>query len=116
MSKKFIISESQYYFLTEDYRIRLRRRLSQDNIKPYIEVAEMNFPTLCDDFGDEFDYADNVIRDAIDEFLTQDDEFIDSIGDEYDEVHSYVTDIVKDWYGEHLFEIYRMTCREEDYN
>lgn len=113
MSKKFIISESQYHFLTEDYRIRLRRRLSQDNIKPYIQDAEMNFPTLCDDFGDEFGYADNVIRDAIDEFLTQDDEFIDAVGDEYDEVHSYVTDIVKDWYGEHLLEIYRMTCPEE---
>lgn len=113
MSNKFIISESQYFFLIEDYRTRLRRRLSKDNIKPYINDAELDFPTLCDDFGDEFDYAENVIRNAIDDFLTQDEEFVDSMGDDYDEVHSYVTDIVKDWYGEYLFDIYRMTCPEE---
>ena len=110
---KYIISESQLKLLTEDYKIRLRRRLTKDNLKSYIQNGELDFPTLCDDFNDEFDYADNVIRVAIDDFLTEDEEFLDSLSDDYDDVHSHVTDIVKDWYGEYLLEIYRMTCTEE---
>lgn len=116
MPKKFIISETQYIFLIEDYQMRLRRRLSKDNIEPFIRNAELDFPTLCDDFGDEFDYADNVIARAIDDFLTEDEDFVDSLGDDYDDAHSYVTDVVKEWFGEYLFEIYRMTCPEEDYD
>lgn len=110
---KYIISERQLDFLSEDYRVRLRRRFTQDNIKPFITNGELDFPTLCDDFGDEFEYADNVIKRAIDEFLTEDEDFMDSIGDDYDEVYDYLIDITKDWYGEYLLEIYRMTCPEE---
>ncbi|MFN9901751.1 MAG: hypothetical protein ACK55Z_23800, partial [bacterium] len=69
------------------------RRLSKDNIEPFIRNAELDFPTLCDDFGDEFDYADNVIRIAIDDFLTEDEDFVDSLGDDYDDVYSYVMKI-----------------------
>ena len=113
MSNKFIITESQYLYLLEDYKIRLRRRFTKDNLKTFINLAELDFPTLCDDFGDEFEYADNVIARAIDDFLTEDEDFMESLGDDYDEVHSYLIDITKDWYGEYLLEIYRMTCSEE---
>lgn len=114
MPKKYIISESQFDFLTEDYKIRLRRRFSKDNLEPYINNAELDFPTLCDDFGDEFEYADNVISRALDNFLTDDEDFMESLGEEFDDIHSYLIDITKDWYGEYLLEIYRMTCSEED--
>ena len=63
-----------------------------------------------EDFGDEFDYADNVIEGAVNDFLTiQEETFLD---DRYDEIHDILIEKCKDWFGEYLFEIYRMTCEE----
>jgi len=63
---KYIITESQYNLLVENYLSWLKRRVNPESMKKYITTAEINFPTLCDDFGDEFEYADNVIRWAVD--------------------------------------------------
>ena len=74
-----------------------------ENMKNYISDGEINFPTLCDDFGDEFEYADSVIKWAVDDFLTSnEDVFLDEI---YDEVHEIVVDKCKDWFGEYLLNI-----------
>lgn len=111
MPKKIIISESQYKLLIEDFHARLKRRLTYDNMKEFITTGEINFPTLCDDFGDEFEYAGNVISWAADDFLTSyEDVFMDEM---YDEIHDIVVEKCKDWFGEYLFEIYRNTCSEE---
>lgn len=110
---KYIITETQLRFLRESIPMSVKRRLSYDTMKPFIEKAEIFFPTLCDDFVDEFDYASAVINLAVDEFLTDDEGLTDSLGDDYDEVSESVIDIVKGWYGEHLFDVYRGTCPEE---
>ena len=78
----------------------------------FIQKAEMEFPTLCDDFKDELNYASNVIRRAIDDFLTIYEEMF--LDDQYDEVSDILTDLCRDWFGNYLFEIYRNTCIEED--
>jgi hypothetical protein len=95
--------------------MRLKRRLSYEVMLPFINSAELDFPTLCDDFGDEFEYADNVIRRAVDDFLTADEDFYESIEEDIDDITDEVTDIVKDWFGDYLFEIYQSTCSEEDH-
>ncbi len=111
---KYIITESQYNLLVENYLSWLKRRVNPESMKNYITTAEINFPTLCDDFGDEFEYADNVIRWAVDDFLTSnEDSYLDEM---YDEIHDLIVDWCKGWFGEYLFEIYRNTCTEEEYN
>lgn len=110
---KYIITESQYTLLVEDYHLRLKRRLTFDNMKKHIQDGEVNFPTLCDDFEDEFEYASNVIQWAADDFMSSNE---DAFSDEnYYEIHDIVVEKCKDWFGEYLFEIYRNTCPEEDY-
>jgi len=39
----------------------------------------------------------------------QEETFLD---DRYDEIHDILIEKCKDWFGEYLFEIYRMTCEE----
>lgn len=109
---KYIITESQYKVLTESNYLGLKRRLTYDVMEPLIWNAELDFPQLCDDFGDEFEFADNVISRAVDNFLTVDEKFMDSLGDEYDEIYDFVHDWTKDHFGEYLLDIYRNTCEE----
>lgn len=112
MRKNYIISESQYALILEQFDIRLRRRLNYETLEKFIHDGEINFPTLCDDFGDEFEYADNVISWAADDFLTSnEDVFLDEM---YDDVHDIVVDMCKDWFGEYLLDVYRNTCSEEE--
>ena len=111
--KKYIVTESQMKFLLEnDKMLWVKRRATKNFMFNFIQKAEREFPTLCDDFEDELDFASNVIRWAIDDFLTMYEEvFLD---DRYDEVSDILTNLCKDWFGDYLFEIYRNTCIEED--
>lgn len=109
---KYIISESQYNLLTESSTLLwVKRRVTYESMKKYISDGEINYPTLCDDFGDEFEYADNVINWAVDDFLSSNEDVI--LDDRYEEVHEILLDKCKDWFGEYLLEIYRETCTEE---
>ena len=113
MSKKYIITESQLNLLIEDENLWLRRRLNKDNLQNFITNAEIDYPMLCDDFGDEFEFADKIISRAVDDFLLEDEEKLDFLSDQYDYLHDMVTDMVKKWFGENLLEVYRNTCNEE---
>jgi len=110
---KYVITESQYKFLVEsDTPLWFRRRANKETMKKFITDGEINYPTLCDDFGDEFDFADNVIEYAVDKFLTIDEDLFES--EDYDDIHDTLTEMCKDWFGEYLFEVYRNTCSEEN--
>ena len=113
---KYIITESQYKLLKENRLPNwLRRRLSDaQGFEQFIFNAEIEFPNPCDDFEDEFAYADNVITRAVDDFLTLDEDLMEWISNDYDEIHELVFDIVKEWFGEYLFEIYHNTCDESN--
>lgn len=107
---KYVITESQYNFLKESFvPISIRRRANEETLKHFISLGEMNYPTLCDDFDDAYDYADAVIDYAIDEFAG------DVIEDEdyYSDVMDYLRTMCRDLFGEWLIEVYDMTCREE---
>jgi hypothetical protein len=63
----------------------VKRRVNQEFMEHYIWKSEQNYPMLCDESRDEFDYADSVIEDAVNDFLTiQEETFLD---DRYDEIH-----------------------------
>lgn len=110
---KYIITESQHKFLIEqEIPIWFKRRFNAENMEKYIYKAEANYPTLCDDFGDEFQYADNVISDAVSEFMTIDEGIFDD--ERFDEWQEMLVEMCKEKFGEMLFESYRTTCQDEE--
>ena len=62
----------------------IKRRANRQTLEKYITDGEINYPTLCDDFGDEFEYADNVISYAVGQFMTIDEDIFED-GIESDE-------------------------------
>ena len=109
---KYIITESQYSFLRESVvPILIRRRANEETLKKYITKGEIEYPSPCDDFGDEFEYADNVIDYALDEFIA-DVEYDLYDKDYYSDVMDYLRDLCRNLFGQHLIEIYNQTCIE----
>jgi len=110
---RYIVTKSQLNFLTESDSMNwVKRRANKESMKKYITNAEINFPTLCDDFNDEFEFADGIINYAVDEFMTIDEDMF--LDDKFDEVNEIIVDMCKQWFGEYLFDIYRTTCSEEN--
>jgi hypothetical protein len=93
----------------------LKRRANQQTLKKYITDGEINYPTLCDDFEDAYEYADAVIDYAIDKLLEEFDEDIYE-EDYYSDVMDYLRKLCRDEFGKYLIDIYEMTCPEEDIN
>lgn len=109
---KYIITESQEKFLIEnDDSLWYKRRASTPEImKKFIDEQITEQSTLCEDFSDEFEYADNIISDAIDEFFNTNPNVYDS--PEFFDMQSDLNDKCKEWFGEELLEIFRDTCEE----
>ena len=109
---KYIITESQYSFLKESIiPISIRRRANEETLKEYISMGEINYPTLCDDFEDEYEYADAVIEYAVDEFIEKiNDEVFDE--DYYSDVMDYLRNLCRNLFGQYLIDIYKTTCEE----
>lgn len=95
--------------------IRYKRRgIVYSNILSFIEAAKGDFD-MCHDFGDEFEYGDNIIGSALSDFFVH-------IGEELDSDFYYeVYDLCKDWFGEDLITEYMEECggqeeeEEEDF-
>ena len=110
---KYIVTESQYKLLKEyNIPLHIRRRANEETLKHYISLGEINYPTLCNDFDDAYDYADAVIDYAIDEFGG------DTIEDEdyYSDVMDYIRTLCRDLFGEYLIDVYTQTCTEQEYS
>jgi hypothetical protein len=111
---KYIITERQHRFLIEqEIPNWFKRRFNAESMEEYITKAEINHPMLCDDFNDGFEYADNIITDAVRDFMTTDEDIFDD--ERYDEWEERLVDMCKEKFGERLFEVYRTTCQDEDY-
>jgi hypothetical protein len=111
---KYIITESQYNFLKESLiPISIRRRANEEALKEYISMGEINYPTLCHDFEDEYEYADAVIEYAVDEFIGNiNDEMYDE--DYYSDVMDYLRNLCRNIFGQYLIDVYNTTCQDYD--
>ena len=96
--------------------IRFKRRgITYNNMLSFIDYEKTQWD-MCNDFSDEFEYADNIISSAIDNFFAETGQ--DSENDDiFDELH----DICKDWFGADLLSDYYDECggqqeeEEEDF-
>jgi hypothetical protein len=88
---------------SEDMIRYKRRGVTYGNLLTFIEYEKDQFDA-CQDFGDEFEYADNVITTALDTFFIETEQELHS--DFYFEVH----DLCKDWFGEDLITEYMEEC------
>jgi hypothetical protein len=98
---------------TPEDNTRYRRRgITYDNLLSFIDYEKTQWDA-CHDFSDEFEYADNIISSAIDNFFAETGQDYEN-DDLFDELH----DICKDWFGEDLISGYYEECEgheeEED--
>lgn len=113
---KYIISESQYRLIKEqgrNFELWFKRRANPESLEFFINRAIADEPSPCDEYEDEFDYAESRIDWAVTDLLSTDEEFYNS--DEYDEYHSTLVLMCKEWFAEKLFDDYRNTCDEDDF-
>jgi hypothetical protein len=89
----------------DDIRIYMKRRHGGLLQSIQNQVAEETDPKV---FGDEFEYADNILSWALDEFISQPGN--KWLGDRHDELLDYA----KEEFGEELFEVYRDMDHEEE--
>ena len=101
---------------TPEDNTRYRRRgITYDNLLSFIDYEKTQWDA-CHDFSDEFEYADNIISSAIDNFFAETGQDYEN-DDLFDELH----DICKDWFGEDLISGYYEECggqeeeEEEDF-
>jgi len=101
---------------TPEDNTRYRRRgITYDNLLSFIDYEKTQWDA-CHDFSDEFEYADNIISSAIDNFFAETRQDYEN-DDLFDELH----DICKDWFGEDLISGYYEECggqeeeEEEDF-
>jgi hypothetical protein len=108
---KYIITESQLKMIQEDSMpMWMRRRLNVGELNNYLQKAvEGEDPTY---YSDEFEYADNMISFAVNDFMSIDEEYFET--DESDEWTDRLTDMMKDEFGEELFAIWRASNPEEE--
>ena len=73
---KYIITESQYELLSEsDLMDRLKRRVTKESFMKYILETQEEFPDLCGDYGDEYEYSGNIIAMAIEHFFAVNEDY-----------------------------------------
>lgn len=88
----------------------IKRRFTELSMRIYIDRNIQDEPTPCDVYGDEFEFADNIISRSVDDLLFEDEDLMNRLGDEFDEVQSYMLDVAKGWFGEELLGLYVDTC------
>jgi hypothetical protein len=88
----------------EDKMRYKRRGITYDNLLKFIDYEKTQWD-MCHDFSDEFEYADNIISSAIDNFFAETGQDYEN-DDLFDELH----DICKDWFGPDLISGYYEEC------
>ena len=113
---KYIITEQQYNFLSEqEIPNWFKRRYNITVIRTYIdEVIELleNDLDICSDYDNASDYANSVIYQAVTKFMTTDEDIFNH--ERFDELDEKLIQMCMDEYEDELFDIYRETCYEED--
>ena len=112
---KYIISQNQLRILSEEKIPRsLRRRLTKQNLIRHVEGSiEEKGDDFCDIYEDGFEFADEVISDAIESFL-EDKENVSDLDFNIDnEIDYMLKDIIKDMFSKEIFDRYVEVCGDE---
>ena len=119
MIMKYIITESQYQLIKENTIFdKIKRRFNQEYLTEFIEEAieDEDGYEPCSEFGDGYEYADEVIRKAINNFLYSLSSEIELTQESFEETEEILVDLSKDWFNDSLMESFEQNCSdEEDY-
>ena len=108
---KYIITESQYELLSEsDLMDRLKRRVTKESFMKYILETQEEFPDLCGDYDDEYEYSGNIIAMAIEHFFAVNEDYFTE--NSYEEFIDIIFPLCQNWYGDDLMEVYVLACQE----
>lgn len=112
---KYIITENQYKMLSEDkLPLSLRRRLTEDNLRKYVESAiEEEGDDFCEIYDDGFEFADAVISTAVDSFIHDDENLSDLEHNIDNEIDYLVQHFIKETFSEDIFDRYVEICGDE---
>ena len=95
----------------------LLRRSNEENLEKYITAGELAYPMLCEDFEDEYDYADAVIRYTLDELIGEFESLEGIIDYDNEQDINTIDDFInlcRDLFGDYLTDVYMSTCSEDD--
>ena len=110
---KYIISESQYQLLLESkIPLWIKRRTSEEGLKPYIMEGEREYPMLCSDFDHALDFSEAVIQFAVDAIIWDYDDNFEN-DDRYSNTMDYLKSFCRTHFEEYLKNIYTETCSLE---
>jgi hypothetical protein len=116
---KYIINESQYQLIIEGTVFdRIKRRFNREYLTEFIEEAieDEDGYEPCSEFGDGYEYADEIIRKAINNFLYSLSSEIELTQENFEETEEILVDLSKDWFEDSLMESFEQNCSdEEDY-
>lgn len=94
--------------MSPDDKMRYKRRgITYTNLLSFIDYEKTQWD-MCNDFSDEFEYADNIISSALDSFIGE--SGIDVDDNFYSELH----DLCKEWFGDDLIITYYSECEDHE--
>ena len=108
---KYIMTESQYQLLMESTIFdRIKRRFNREYLTEFIEDAY----EPCSEFNDGYEYADEVIRKAINNFLYSLDGEIELTSESFEETEEILVDLSKNWFEDSLIEGFEENCSDDE--
>jgi hypothetical protein len=114
---KYIITESQYQLIKENTVFdKIKRRFNQEYLTEFIEEAieDEDAYEPCSEFNDGYEYADEVIRKAINNFLYSLAGEIELTSESFEETEEILVDLSKNWFEDSLIEGFEENCSDDE--
>jgi hypothetical protein len=111
------MTESQYQLLMESTIFdRIKRRFNRQHLTEFIEEAieDEDAYEPCSEFNDGYEYADEVIRKAINNFLYSLAGEIELTPESFEETEEILVDLSKDWFEDSLMEGFEENCSDDE--
>ena len=104
---RYLITESQYNLLIESIPSWVKRRLTPDTLKKYIDNAIQDFP--CQDWEEDYVWSQKIINSAIDDFILSNESM--EWGEDYDEVFDLIQDFAEKLFYPELLKLHKDKCQ-----
>lgn len=117
MIMKYIITESQYHLIIDGTVFaRIKRRFSREYLTEFIEgaIEDEDAYEPCSEYDDGYEYADEVIRKAINNFLYSLASEIELTPESFEETEEILVDLSKDWFEDSLMESFEQNCSDDE--